>query len=55
MFLHHTLEKRFRWYKKWHRNRYASLIHYVIFALFVAYDLHLAFEIQQYALLLTQI
>jgi hypothetical protein len=47
MTLHQKLEKRFRWYKKWHRFRYAQLVHYAILAIAVSYDLYLFVLIQR--------
>jgi hypothetical protein len=47
MAFHSKLEKRFKWYKKWHSFRYAQPVHYAIFAAFAGYDLYLAMELQR--------
>ena len=48
MSLHHILEKKIKWYKKWHMHWYAQFVHYTIFVLMVMYNFYLALEIQKY-------
>lgn len=45
--IHSRLENKFFWYKKWHQKRYANLVHYGVFGVFVIYDIYLLFYFNQ--------
>jgi hypothetical protein len=55
MSVHHMLEKKYRWYRNWHKKPYANLVHFVIVIVLAAYTIYLALEVQQYVLFLTTI
>jgi hypothetical protein len=45
--MHKQLEKKYRWYRKWHQFRYNGFFHFLIFAGFYSWLLYLTIRLNQ--------